>query len=237
MFTNSTTRLFPIKFLFAKVLFETSFRHRNIAILLTKHCKALFLFYFLSSSFVFSAHEKTMSHKSKKSGSLDCARTYYCKLRCLNQFYFELEANLVRQKAFDSLRRKLIEPLYNQNITENEFSRILRRICKNIDYCKYSSLSQKLLKQSRYQSTKHRFVGRETDVQNAKTNEQNAFHQASTATFKSRRKRMVRGDRRLIYLYCRTKYILEIKSNGVVMGNRRKTSKGKCCGFDKCNLF
>ena len=44
---------------------------------------------------------------------------------------------------------------------------------------------------------------------------------------RSRRKRLASGDRRLVHMYCRTRYVLEIQKNGSVVGVPTKTESGK----------
>lgn len=44
---------------------------------------------------------------------------------------------------------------------------------------------------------------------------------------KSRRKRLVGGDRRLVHLYCRTHFVLEILEDGRVVGSPMKSDSGK----------
>ena len=44
---------------------------------------------------------------------------------------------------------------------------------------------------------------------------------------KSRQKRLARGDRRLVHLYCRTHFVLEILDDGRVVGSPRKSENGE----------
>ena len=46
-------------------------------------------------------------------------------------------------------------------------------------------------------------------------------------TIRTRQKRLASGDRRVVHLYCRTNFVLEIQDDGSVVGNPIKTDKGK----------
>ena len=127
-------------------------------------------------------------------------------------------------------------------VTKDCFSaaKILRRLCGSLSYVKcYFKLKVKqeplkeLLSEQK-DVLKCKLKNNEINIndvvnvdQETSLTEETVKPKSFMSTLaKSRTKRLAMGDRRLVHLYCRTNFILQIKENGKVIGNHKKSKKG-----------
>ena len=195
-------------------------------------------FYLLILILAISAHGRIMNSNLKSSASSRCTKNFDLYLHILGQDYVRLKQFAARRETSEA---SLTKAAFSENRKKLgfDFFRILRRVKKTFVFCRCTSFERKLnTNEKQFRNACKVFLRSALlilirpmrDLIHRLDIDNNINYLPLNAIFLSpsaRSKRMAGGDRRLVYMYCRTNFILEIKDNGKVVGNRQKTSKGQ----------
>ena len=127
------------------------------------------------------------------------------------------------------LQRKRFKQNFDKNTKKFAFLKTLNRLCDKLrdEKCGFLQVlfSSQRARQNNDQQLLQQEQGRDSPIPLAYNLELNTETHVQIQA-RSRQKRLAQSDRRLVYLYCRTNFILQITEDGKVIGNRKKQKAG-----------